>query len=65
MLSLWRVRGLNLRGEAPLPLLVRHETGPLLLRVLAQIKLAPQLYSPFDRKELTPLPRPRSPNAAQ
>jgi hypothetical protein len=35
--------GLNFRGEPPLPLLVRHETGPVLLRILVRHELAPQL----------------------
>jgi len=33
--------GLNSRGEPSLPLLIRHESGPLVLRVLARGELAP------------------------
>jgi len=50
--SLWDAKvivlacmGLKLYGEPPLLLLVRHETRPLLLRVLARYKLTPTLYS--------------------
>jgi hypothetical protein len=57
--------GLKLRGVPPLPLLVRHETGPLLLRVLARHKFTPQLFSPLVRDEFTPLPRDCSLSAAQ
>ena len=35
--------GLIFHGEPILPLLVRHETGPLLLRVFARHELTPQL----------------------
>lgn len=47
---------LNLRGEPLLPLLVRHETEPLLLRVLARHELTPQLLPLLVRHESTPLP---------
>jgi hypothetical protein len=48
-----------------LPLLVRHETGLLLLRVLARHELTPQILPFLGQHELTPLPRGCSPSSAQ
>jgi hypothetical protein len=44
-------------GSAVLAALVWHETGPLLLRVLARREVTSQLFPLIARQELATLPR--------